>query len=132
MQVHLHVGAVTDAVSGSAGAVSGAAGAGVGPVARVTGGGISGARAIESVQRWITGLRPDAVLTVTPVVDLTEHIAVDAYEAPRRLTEQLEHRDLTCRFPWCPRTGSPTGSGTGSLDKDHIVAFQFQELDFCG
>src|SRR5215217_5878896 len=70
------------------------------------------------------GRRPGATIKVTPVVDLTERIAVDAYEVPTRLKEQLEHRDLTCRFPWCPRTGA-----TGRLDKDHIQAYRFEDPD---
>ena len=63
-------------------------------------------------------------MKVTPVVDLTAHLAVDAYEVPTRLKDQLEHRDLTCRFPWCNRTGAG-----GSLDKDHIQPYRFEDPD---
>ena len=46
------------------------------------------------------------------MVDLTEHISVNAYEAPDRLRTQIEHRDHGCRFPWCGRQGR--------FDTDHI------------
>jgi hypothetical protein len=111
LHVHLHTDALTGTVQADGGT----------PVARVTGTPTPGPRPVAAVERWITGLRPGAVITVTPVVDLTTHVAVDAYEAPRRLVDQLEHRDLTCRFPWCPRTGR--------LDHDHIQPYQFQYLD---
>jgi hypothetical protein len=111
LHVHLHTDALTGTVQADGGT----------PVARVTGTPTPGPRPVAAVERWITGLRPGAVITVTPVVDLTAHVAVDAYEAPRRLVDQLEHRDLTCRFPWCPRTGR--------LDHDHIQPYQFQYLD---
>ena len=119
LHVHLHLDALTGTTStaGTVGTITARDGAG--PVARVTGGPDPGARAVEAVERWITGLRPGARVTVTPVVDLTAHLAVDAYEIPDRLRMQVEHRDLTCRFPWCSRTGS--------LDKDHIDPYQFRD-----
>jgi hypothetical protein len=91
--IHLH----TDAVEAGSG------------VARVEG---YGPRALETIRRWLTGLGADATVKLTPVVDLTEHISVDAYEVPDRLRTQTEHRDHSCRFPWCGRRGS--------FDVDHI------------
>ena len=96
IHVHLH----TDAVHGNGG------------VARVEG---HGPQSLETVQRWLAGLAPGAVLTVTPVVDLTEHISVNAYEAPDRLRAQVSERDDCCRFPWCGRRGR--------YDLDHIMPF---------
>ena len=52
----------------------------------------------------------------TSVIDTTEHIAVDAYEAPPRLARQIEERDLVCGFPWCGRRGL-------HRDLDHIVEY---------
>jgi hypothetical protein len=49
------------------------------------------------------------------VVDLTEQISVDAYEAPDRLRRQIEERDHGCRFPWCGRQGR--------FDLDHIEPY---------
>jgi Domain of unknown function (DUF222) len=130
MHVHLHLDALTSALTAEPDraadraadrvadrAAGGVAGAGL--VARVTGGPAPGARVVPVVERWITGLRPGAVVKLTPVVDLTTHLAVDAYEVPDRLRTQIEHRDLTCRFPWCPRTGT--------LDIDHIEPYQFHD-----
>ena len=62
-------------------------------------------------------------MKLTPVVDLTARLSVDAYEVPTRLQDQLEHRDLSCRFPWCPRTGGRSGP----LDKDHIDPYRFHD-----
>ena len=93
IHVHLHTGALT----------------GAGGVARVEG---FGPQSLETVQRWLTGLTPGAVVTVTPVVDLTEHISVNAHEAPDRLRAQIDERDHGCQFPWCGRRGR--------YDLDHI------------
>ena len=54
-------------------------------------------------------------MTLTPVVDLTDHISVNAHETPDRLRTQIEHRDDGCRFPWCGRRGR--------FDVDHIEPF---------
>ena len=103
IHVHLH----TDAVAGVAG------GHGTGHVARVPG---LGARALGSVEQWLADLAPGATITVTPVVDLTEQISVDAYEAPDRLRRQVDERDHNgCRFPWCGRQGR--------YDLDHIEPY---------
>ena len=56
---------------------------------------------------------PGAKVTITPVVDLAEQIAVDAYEHPAALDRQVAERDHTCMFPWCGRQGA-------TYDLDHI------------
>ena len=100
MHVHLH----TDAINGITG--------GSGGVARVE---RFGPRALEAVQRWLADLAPGSNIKVTPVVDLSAHIAVDAYEIPDRLRHQLQQRDAGCMFPWCGRRGR--------FDLDHIEPF---------
>ncbi len=90
--IHLH----TDATEG------------LSPVARVQG---YGPQSLETIERWLADLGAAATVKLTPVVDLTEHISVDAYENPR-LRAQVEHRDHGCRFPWCGRQGR--------FDADHI------------
>ncbi len=55
----------------------------------------------DQVRTWCAN--PDTQVTVKPVIDLDEHIHVDAYEVPERLQEQTELRDLACVFPWCTR-----------------------------
>ena len=62
----------------------------------------------EQVRTWCAN--PDAQVTVKPVIDLNEHIHVDAYEVPDRLAEQTELRDHTCVFPWCTRPARRTDS----------------------
>lgn len=74
-----------------------------------------GARTMETVVRWLAGLTPGSHLSVTPVVDLTEQISVDGYEAPPRLRRQVTERDATCRFPWC--------GNAGKHDLDHVVPY---------
>ncbi|QIK66233.1 DUF222 domain-containing protein [Nocardioides sp. HDW12B] len=74
-----------------------------------------GARTRETLERWVAGLTPGAGLHVTPVVDLTEEIAVDQYEIPSRLRRQVVERDPTCMFPWC--------GNAGRHDLDHLLAY---------
>jgi hypothetical protein len=81
---------------------------GIGPVTRVHG---IGPQCLQTVQRWLVDSGSTTTVKLTPVVDLTAHISVDAYENPR-LRAQVEHRDHGCRFPWCGRQGR--------FDLDHI------------
>lgn len=96
--VHLHTAAIEEAES--------ARGVGVARVQRF------GPRSLAAVQQWLADVSPGAIILVTPVVDLAEHISVDSYEVPDRLRRQVEERDLGCRFPWCGREGR--------FDLDHI------------
>ena len=74
-----------------------------------------GARSLAVIERWIAGLTPGTTLKLTPVVDLTELISVDAYEIPPPLRRQVAERDHHCRFPWC--------TNAGRYDIDHIDAY---------
>jgi hypothetical protein len=78
-----------------------------------------GARSTEAVRQWLAETAPGAVVKVTPVVDLTERICVDAYEVPDRLTAQVAEREQSCRFPWCGREGR--------FDVDHIDPYRFED-----
>jgi hypothetical protein len=107
LHVHLHTDALdtfTDTTTSDDGTTRAP-----GHVARVE---RLGPRAMEAVKRWIADLTPGSRVLVTPVVDCTQVIAVDAYEAPDRLRRQVEHRDTCCVFPWCGRQGR--------YDLDHI------------
>ncbi len=55
----------------------------------------------ETIRAWCG--HPDTVITVRPILDLTEHVRVDQYEIPDRLRAQIDHRDGGCVFPWCTR-----------------------------
>jgi hypothetical protein len=101
IHVHLHESAVTGTGTG---------------VARVVG---HGARSTAAVEQWLADLAPGATVKVTPVVDLTTGISVDAYEIPDRLRAQVEERETCCVFPWCGRTGR--------FDLDHIEPFRHRD-----
>ena len=68
----------------------------------------------DIVKTWCG--RTDTHVTVTPVVDLTDLIAVPGSEVPDRLKAQIKHRDLTCVFPHCTKPAARS-------DKDHIEPF---------
>ncbi len=105
LHIHLHQGAVETSLG----------------VARVTGAGLTQPVPVEAVNRWLTELAPGAVVKVTPVVDLTEHISVDAYEHPPSIERQVDERDLVCCFPWCGRKGR--------YDIDHVESYDFGDPD---
>ena len=88
----------------------------LGPVARLEGAGRRQPVSLATVEQWLRDLAPGVVVKLTSVIDTTEHIAVDAYEAPPRLVRQIEERDLVCGFPWCGRRGF-------HRDLDHIVEY---------
>ena len=55
----------------------------------------------EQVRTWCAN--PDAQITVQPVLDLAEHLHVNAYQASARLKLQTQLRDGTCVFAFCFR-----------------------------
>jgi hypothetical protein len=55
----------------------------------------------EQVRTWCGN--PDTTVTVQPVIDLAEHIHVNAYQASSRLKLQTFLRDHVCAFPYCYR-----------------------------
>ncbi len=69
---------------------------------------------VEQVKGWCT--HPDTQVTIRQVIDLNEHIRVDAYEVPDRLDHQVTERDATCIHPWCTRPAT-------SCDDDHCIPY---------
>lgn len=67
----------------------------------------------QQVRDWCG--RADTHLTVTPVIDLTDHVAVDRYEVSERLRDRSGLLHTTCVFPWCTRPAP-------RCDRDHVVA----------
>jgi hypothetical protein len=67
---------------------------------------------VEQVRSWCTNA--DTQVVVQPVIDLTDHIHVDAYEVPDRLKTRQRLLQHTCVFPWCTRPA-------GRTDCDHVV-----------
>ncbi|MDQ4052722.1 MAG: HNH endonuclease [Actinomycetota bacterium] len=68
---------------------------------------------VEQIREWCGN--PNANVTVKPVVDLADHIHVEAYEAPDRLKEQNALVDVHCVFPHCTKPAQ-------RCDCDHVVA----------
>ena len=63
---------------------------------------------------------PDAEVVVKPVIDLNDHIQVDAYEVGDRLKEQVALVHLACVFPWCTRPARLLEPDQHDADCDHI------------
>ena len=69
---------------------------------------------VDQIREWCGN--PHTKVTVKPVVDLADHIHVEAYEAPDRLKDANALVDVHCVFPHCtqrqpgatPTTSSPT------------------------
>jgi hypothetical protein len=100
--------------------------AGAGPGIQAGGAGVVrvdryGPRSLAAVRRWLTHGLPGSTVTVTPVIDCTQRIAVDAYEIPDRLRAQITERDHHCTFPWCGRQGR--------FDLDHLDPYRFDDPD---
>jgi hypothetical protein len=68
----------------------------------------------EAIRAWCG--HPDTTLTVKPVIDVADHIRVDAYQVPDRIRSQVELRDGGCVFPWCTRPARV-------CDHDHAIPF---------
>ncbi len=66
---------------------------------------------VEQVQTWCAAFTK---VVIKPVIDLNDHVHVDAYEAPDRLRDQITLRDLHCVFPNCTRPAR-------GCDLDHII-----------
>jgi hypothetical protein len=67
----------------------------------------------DQIRTWCAN--PDTSVVVKPVIDLNDHIHVEAYEVPARLAEQTQERDHACVFPWCTRRAR-------KCDNEHCVA----------
>ena len=68
----------------------------------------------DRVRDWCAS--PHAQVVVKPVIDLTDHVQIAAYEIPDRLRVQREMVDHHCVFPWCTRPAR-------SCDIDHVMPF---------
>ena len=65
----------------------------------------------DTVREWLAV--PGTQITVKPVIDLHDQIAVDAYEIPDRISQRVKLKRTMCVFPHCTRTSART-------DLDHI------------
>ncbi|MFW6774498.1 hypothetical protein ACOACO_09455 [Nocardioides sp. CPCC 205120] len=69
----------------------------------------------DQVRDWCRAR--DTKVILKPVIDLTEHVAVDAYEIPDRIAERVRLDRPTCAFPYCGRPAR-------GLDLDHIEPYR--------
>ncbi|MDF9716293.1 hypothetical protein INN71_15250 [Nocardioides sp. ChNu-153] len=69
----------------------------------------------DQVRDWCR--TPGTKIVVKPVIDLAEHVAVDAYEIPDRIAERVRLDRPTCAFPYCGRPAR-------GLDLDHIEPYR--------
>ena len=67
---------------------------------------------VDQIKKWCGN--PDTTVIVKPVIDLADHLHVEAYEAPDRLKDQNTLVDLHCVFPYCTRPAQ-------SCDTDHVI-----------
>ena len=68
----------------------------------------------DTVREWLAV--PGTQITVKPVVDLHDQIAVDSYEIPDRISQRVKLKRPTCVFPHCTRTSA-------RVDLDHIEKY---------
>jgi len=75
----------------------------------------------EQIRAWCG--HPDAQVIVKPVLDLNEHLDVEAYEVRGRLREQTLLTHPTCVFPWCTRPSRGLEPGEHDADCDHRIPY---------
>lgn len=95
-------------------------GAGLPPI-RVEGAGIPSGTVLtpETVRGWFNrpSQAPGPKVTFRPVIDLSDHQHVEAYEVPDRIKEHVGLRDGGCVFPWCHRKARRS-------DCDHVIPWK--------
>ena len=69
---------------------------------------------VDQIREWCG--EPHTKVTVEPVVDLADHIHVEAYEAPDRLKAQNALVDIHCVFPHCTQPAQ-------RCDTDHVEPY---------
>ncbi|MDN7120921.1 hypothetical protein INN71_05910 [Nocardioides sp. ChNu-153] len=77
----------------------------------------------DQVRDWCQS--PNTTITVKPVIDLAEHVAVDAYEIPDRIAERVRLDRATCAFPYCGRPAR-------GLDLDHTEPYRWEAAPGAG
>ncbi len=60
----------------------------------------------DAVREWLSV--PGTQVTVKPVIDLADQIAVDSYEIPDRISQRVKLKRPPCVFPHCTRTSART------------------------
>ncbi|GAB2880327.1 HNH endonuclease [Nocardioides pacificus] len=73
---------------------------------------------VDQVRDWCAN--PDAQVTVKPLIDLEDHVHVNAYEVPDRLVERVALINHSCAFPWCTRPARKLKPDGHRADCDHV------------
>ncbi|GAB2886617.1 HNH endonuclease [Nocardioides pacificus] len=73
---------------------------------------------VDQVRDWCAN--PDTQITVKPVIDLEDHVHVNAYEVPDRLVERIALINHSCVFPWCTRPARKLTPDGHRADCDHV------------
>jgi hypothetical protein len=73
----------------------------------------------DQIREWCSN--PHTQVIVKPVVDLADHVSVEAYEIPDRIAEAVALRDVSCAFPWCTRPARKLRPDEHAADCDHLV-----------
>ena len=68
----------------------------------------------DTIRDWLAV--PGTQVTVKPVIDLADQIAVDSYEIPDRISQRVKLKRTMCVFPHCTRASTRT-------DLDHIEEY---------
>ncbi|MDF9717961.1 hypothetical protein INN71_16575 [Nocardioides sp. ChNu-153] len=77
----------------------------------------------DQVRDWCR--TPGTKITVKPVIDLNQHVAVDAYEVPDRIAERVRLDRPTCAFPYCSRPAR-------GLDLNHTQPYRWETAPGAG
>ena len=76
----------------------------------------------DTIRDWCG--HPETHLVVKPVIDLADHVHVNACEVPDRIAERVGLRDHTCVFPWCTRPARALTPDAHRCDCDHVVPYR--------
>ena len=74
---------------------------------------------VEQIRAWCG--HPDAQVIVKPVIDLADHVHVEAYEVPDRIAEPVALRDRDLRVPVVQPTRPTLRPDEHACDCDHVV-----------
>ncbi|MDF9717171.1 hypothetical protein INN71_03660 [Nocardioides sp. ChNu-153] len=77
----------------------------------------------DQVRDWCR--TPGTKVVLKPVIDLSGHVAVDAYEVPDRIAERVRLDRPTCAFPYC-------GRAARGLDLDHTEPYRWEAAPGAG
>ncbi len=78
---------------------------------------------VGQIRAWCA--RPDAKVTIRPVLDLRTRLTTNSYRPSQAIRDHVIARDVTCVFPWC-------GRNARSCDLDHVIPFDHDRPELGG